>query len=370
MPSTATEPLAAMKRASSAGASKTKRTLPPSGVIETIFADAVDMAGDQVAAQLVAELERPFEVDPLARPASRRDVVLSSVSPEASTANQSAPFSTTVRQQPEQAIEAPIAIGVMSCLVRTTKRRSPACPPGVTAVISPTSVTIPVNMRRYLCRSMPGFQHVAAERSGAQTRVNRGAKSSFCNAERPDRRAAVRRPAAAAAGTRSTRSTRSACRNAAATSPPPSTSTRVRPRVAERLRGRAATSTRPCVSDATSITSTPRRLQAPRARWPAPSRAEQPDRRLAGRRDKLRAGRQCAPCESSTTRTGDAARGRAAGRSARDRRPRPCSTPTMIASCVARRRWPSARAAAPVIHLLSPDARGDPAVERGRELQM
>ena len=34
--------------------------------------------------------------------------VLSSVSPEASTANQSAPFSTTVRQQPEQAIEAPI----------------------------------------------------------------------------------------------------------------------------------------------------------------------------------------------------------------------------------------------------------------------
>ena len=37
MPSTATEPVEAMKRARSGGASKTKRTLPPSGVIETIF---------------------------------------------------------------------------------------------------------------------------------------------------------------------------------------------------------------------------------------------------------------------------------------------------------------------------------------------
>ena len=36
MPSMATEPLEATKRASSAGASKTKRMLPPSGVIDTI----------------------------------------------------------------------------------------------------------------------------------------------------------------------------------------------------------------------------------------------------------------------------------------------------------------------------------------------
>eukprot|EP01036_Dinobryon_divergens_P044684 gene44683-59640_t len=36
MPSIATDPLAATKRASSGGASNTKRTLPPSGVMETI----------------------------------------------------------------------------------------------------------------------------------------------------------------------------------------------------------------------------------------------------------------------------------------------------------------------------------------------
>ena len=38
-------------------------------------------------------------------------VVFDSVSAEASTANQSAPTSTAVRQQPAQAIEAPIGIG-------------------------------------------------------------------------------------------------------------------------------------------------------------------------------------------------------------------------------------------------------------------
>ena len=56
MPSTAIEPLGAMKRASSAGASNTKRTLPPSGVMDDDLADAVDMAGDDVAAELVAQL--------------------------------------------------------------------------------------------------------------------------------------------------------------------------------------------------------------------------------------------------------------------------------------------------------------------------
>ena len=48
------------------------------------------------------------------RPASVPSVVLLSVSAEASTANQSAPTSTAVRQQPEQAIEAPIAIAAVS----------------------------------------------------------------------------------------------------------------------------------------------------------------------------------------------------------------------------------------------------------------
>ena len=76
------------------------------------------MAIDQVAAQLVAELQRQFEVDAAARLPVAEMGLGRGVSPETSTANQSAPFSITVRQQPEQAIEAPMAIGAMSCLVR------------------------------------------------------------------------------------------------------------------------------------------------------------------------------------------------------------------------------------------------------------
>ena len=50
-------------------------------------------------------LERPFEVDRRPAPVAQRG--RARVSAETSTANQSSPLSTTVRQTPEQAIEAP-----------------------------------------------------------------------------------------------------------------------------------------------------------------------------------------------------------------------------------------------------------------------
>ncbi len=51
-----------------------------------------------------------LEVDPRAG-CQVPSVVWDSVSADASTANQSGPSSTAVRQQPEQAIDAPMAIG-------------------------------------------------------------------------------------------------------------------------------------------------------------------------------------------------------------------------------------------------------------------
>ena len=103
--------------------------------------------------------------------------VLARLSPETSTANQSGPFSTTVRQQPEQAIEAPMAIGAMSCRVRTTKRRSPLLPPGVTEVISPMSLTMPVNMTLNYA-PLVQLSTVSPCNERAETSRNRGAKSS------------------------------------------------------------------------------------------------------------------------------------------------------------------------------------------------
>ena len=71
------------------------------------------MTGDDMAAELIAHLERAFEID-LRAGRQRPTVVSRSVSAAASTANQvalpSLPRATTVRHTPLQAIEAPIAI--------------------------------------------------------------------------------------------------------------------------------------------------------------------------------------------------------------------------------------------------------------------
>ena len=59
----------------------------------------------------------------------RPSVVLPSVSAEASAANQSAPTSTAVRQQPEQPIEAPIGIAAVSGQGAAIVSRMSAPPP-------------------------------------------------------------------------------------------------------------------------------------------------------------------------------------------------------------------------------------------------
>src|SRR4029450_7626377 len=100
------------------------------------------------------------------------------------------PFRTTASRHPEQPIEAPMAIGAMSCRVRTTKRRSPLLAPGVTDVISPMSVTLPVNMTLYLCPSRPASPRVALQRAG-RTQPEPGPEIQPIEAQLADRRAAI-----------------------------------------------------------------------------------------------------------------------------------------------------------------------------------
>ena len=147
------------------------------------FTHAIHMAVDQVPTELVAELERHFEIE--ARPfLPVAKVGLVEGLAGGLDGEPVGPLSITVRQHPEQAIEAPIATDFMSCLVRMTKRRSPACPPGLTAVIWPMSVTMPVNIpatyvpRRQVSSASPPTTRLA-------TRENRGAKSSFCSPRDP-----------------------------------------------------------------------------------------------------------------------------------------------------------------------------------------
>ena len=66
VPSSATEPFSAMKRASSAGASKVKVAMSAVSLRSTIVSDPIHVPADEMAAELVAELQRAFEVDPRA----------------------------------------------------------------------------------------------------------------------------------------------------------------------------------------------------------------------------------------------------------------------------------------------------------------
>ena len=109
-PSTATLPLTAMNRAISAGTRKTQRVEAFSGVAETAVPTPSTWP----------ETRWPPSSSPTRSERSRltRDptvqlpsLVCARVSADASTANQPAPNSTAVRQQPEQAIEAPSATG-------------------------------------------------------------------------------------------------------------------------------------------------------------------------------------------------------------------------------------------------------------------
>src|SRR5262249_15226418 len=78
-------------------------------------------------------------------------VVFDNVSAEASTANQSGPRSTTERQAPLQAIDAPIGMLSIEYLVSISSR---VIDPRGTARTCPRSVMMPVNMTRQLSRAI------------------------------------------------------------------------------------------------------------------------------------------------------------------------------------------------------------------------
>ncbi len=62
-PFSAIEPFGAMNGASSAGASSTNLTLSPSGIRSRDRGETVDMARDEMTAELVAERQGPLEID-------------------------------------------------------------------------------------------------------------------------------------------------------------------------------------------------------------------------------------------------------------------------------------------------------------------
>ena len=62
-PSSVTEPLVAMNRPRSRATWTSIRVEPPSGADVDYIAGAIDMAGDEVAAELVAHPQRAFEVE-------------------------------------------------------------------------------------------------------------------------------------------------------------------------------------------------------------------------------------------------------------------------------------------------------------------
>ncbi len=153
-PSSATEPLAAINGISAAGASKTKRTDSASGRRSTIRRQPVDMAGDEMPAQFVAEPQRLFEIDwralgPAAdrrarqrfgRSLHRKGALLDAI---------------TVRHGPEHAIEAPIAIAAVSKWVAMVSSASAPCRIRRTR---PISVMMPVNIGARLRGRPPIYQ--------------------------------------------------------------------------------------------------------------------------------------------------------------------------------------------------------------------
>src|SRR5579871_3159549 len=162
-PSTVIDPLEAMKRASSGGARKPKRRLAPSGLRSRI---------SPTPSTWPATMWPPSS-SPSFRGRSRLTglpgrqapmVVRDRVSAEASTANQPGSLSTTERQTPLQAMEAPWAIEALSYLVSMTIR---VAPPGARLRTRPRSVMMPVNMGRKLPGPAISFQAVGTERDRA-----------------------------------------------------------------------------------------------------------------------------------------------------------------------------------------------------------
>ena len=107
-------------------------------------ADRVDVALHDVAAEAVGEAHRAFEVDRVAGARARRATVRSRVSVTASAAQPSSCSSTTVRQQPLTAIDAPSSASSSTRRAAISMRAPPAL--GVTARTVPSSSTMPVNI--------------------------------------------------------------------------------------------------------------------------------------------------------------------------------------------------------------------------------
>ena len=113
------------------------------------FGDAVDMAADHMAAELVADPQRALQIDlrPLAKPPS---VVTASVSAPTSKVIAGAAIARarprpTVRQTPAWATDAPTR---PTRIVAAGDDQPSFARLGVISMTSPTSVTIPVNIGR------------------------------------------------------------------------------------------------------------------------------------------------------------------------------------------------------------------------------
>ncbi len=222
--------------------------------------DAVDMAEHDMAAELVAEAQRPLEIDLRARSASRQGWCSAIVSAETVAANQPAPFSTTVRQTPEQAIEAPIATSSIAKRVAITILVSPAGADAANlAEIADDAAEHVAETKwcgdRFPARPRRAPMSATAREGRARRPVARGRRPPTAGTPSPPMRRGARNQAR--------RSTSPARSSEAASSAPPSTRTRVKPRAPSACS--ASTMSTPAPASApTSMSSTP---QSRNASW-------------------------------------------------------------------------------------------------------
>src|SRR5579875_3642417 len=145
-PSTAMLPFSAMNRASACGARKRQRvdwrsrSAASASPVPSTWPETRCPPNSSPSFSARSRLTR---VPAFQRPS----VVRASVSAEACTANQSLPTSMTVRQQPEQAIEAPSGMAAVSGHGAAMTRRI-SCPAagGMTSRTVPSAVMMPVNI--------------------------------------------------------------------------------------------------------------------------------------------------------------------------------------------------------------------------------
>ena len=143
-PSTAIEPLETSRRRP--GRVEREGQELPFALLPPLAEDrrGVDMTLDEMAAQAVADAERPLEVDAIARLRRSPRLVRSKVSGPAWTSNRSPSAATTVRQQPLTATLSPIARRSSPDPARPAVNRLPAFS-STTRSTRPSTSTSPVN---------------------------------------------------------------------------------------------------------------------------------------------------------------------------------------------------------------------------------